>query len=132
MEKRKPPFRIVAPGRVYRRDDIDATHSMIFHQIEILAIEEKGKLTLGDLKGTVEYFLQQMFGPTIEVQFRGSFFPFTEPSMEVDVKFNGKWLEVLGCGMVDPRVLEKVRLDSHSRSFVRFLIAFQFNSNSHN
>ena len=76
MEKRKPPFRIVAPGRVYRRDDIDATHSMIFHQIEILAIEEKGKLTLGDLKGTVEYFLQQMFGPTIEVQFRGSFFPF--------------------------------------------------------
>jgi len=111
MEKRKPPFRIVAPGRVYRRDDIDATHSMIFHQIEILAIEEKGKLTLGDLKGTVEYFLQQMFGPTIEVQFRGSFFPFTEPSMEVDVKFNGKWLEVLGCGMVDPRVLEKAGID---------------------
>ncbi|GMH98552.1 hypothetical protein TrVE_jg5858 [Triparma verrucosa] len=111
MEKRKPPFRIVAPGRVYRRDDIDATHSMIFHQIEILAIEEKGKLTLGDLKGTVEYFLKQMFGPTIEVRFRGSFFPFTEPSMEVDVKFKGKWLEVLGCGMVDPRVLEKAGID---------------------
>lgn len=116
MEKRKPPFRIVAPGRVYRKDDIDATHSLIFHQVEILAIEERGVLTLGDLKGTVEYFLKQMFGPEIKVRFRGSYFPFTEPSMEVDVWFRGKWLEVLGCGMVDPRVLEKAGIDPEKYS----------------
>lgn len=111
MEKRKPPFRIVAPGRVYRRDDIDATHSMIFNQVEILAIEERGNLNLGHLKGTVEHFLKEMFGPDIEVRFRGSYFPFTEPSMEVDVFFRGKWLEVLGCGMVDPNVLEMAGID---------------------
>jgi phenylalanyl-tRNA synthetase alpha chain len=105
LEKRTPPLRIVAPGRVYRRDDIDATHSLMFHQVEILAIEKKGELTLGHLKGTVEHFLTKMFGPGIKVRFRGSYFPFTEPSMEVDVFFRGKWLEVLGCGMVDPAVL---------------------------
>jgi phenylalanyl-tRNA synthetase alpha chain len=93
LEKRKPPLRIVAPGRVYRRDDIDATHSLMFHQIEILALEERGKLDLGHLKGTVEYFLKQMLGPDIETRFRGSYFPFTEPSMEVDVLFRGKWME---------------------------------------
>ena len=111
MESRSPPFRIVAPGRVYRKDDIDATHSFMFHQVEILAIEERGKLTLGHLKGTVEVFLREMFGPSVKVRFRGSYFPFTEPSMEVDVWFRGKWLEVLGCGMVDPRVLEKAGID---------------------
>ena len=112
LGKRKPPLRIVAPGRVYRKDDIDATHSMIFHQIEILALDERGKLNLGHLKGTVEHFLREMFGPDIEVRFRGSYFPFTEPSMEVDVFFRGKWLEVLGCGMVDPNVLEMAGIDS--------------------
>jgi phenylalanyl-tRNA synthetase alpha chain len=112
MQKRDPPMRIVAPGRVYRKDDIDATHSMIFHQIEILALDERGKLNLGHLKGTVEHFLREMFGPNIEVRFRGSYFPFTEPSMEVDVFFRGKWLEVLGCGMVDPNVLEMAGIDS--------------------
>lgn len=111
LEKRKPPLRIVAPGRVYRKDDIDATHSLMFHQVEILALEKKGELDLGHLKGTVEHFLKGMFGPNIKVRFRGSFFPFTEPSMEVDVFFRGKWLEVLGCGMVDPRVLEKAGID---------------------
>ena len=111
LEKRKPPLRIVAPGRVYRRDAIDATHSMVFHQVEILAIEERGKLHLGHLKGTVEHFLHQMFGPDIKVRYRGSYFPFTEPSMEVDVFFRGKWLEVLGCGMVDPNVLEMAGID---------------------
>jgi phenylalanyl-tRNA synthetase alpha chain len=111
LQKRKPPLRIVAPGRVYRRDDIDATHSLMFHQVEILALEEKGKLDLGHLKGTVEYFLKNMFGPDIQIRFRGSFFPFTEPSMEVDVFFRGKWLEVLGCGMVDPAVLEMAGID---------------------
>jgi len=116
LGKRKPPLRIVAPGRVYRKDDIDATHSMIFHQIEILALDEKGKLNLGHLKGTVEHFLREMFGPEIEVRFRGSYFPFTEPSMEVDVFFRGKWLEVLGCGMVDPNVLEMAGLDPNKYS----------------
>jgi phenylalanyl-tRNA synthetase alpha chain len=116
LAKRKPPLRIVAPGRVYRKDDIDATHSMIFHQIEILALDERGKLNLGHLKGTVEHFLKNMFGPDIKVRFRGSYFPFTEPSMEVDVFFRGKWLEVLGCGMVDPNVLTMAGLDPNKVS----------------
>lgn len=116
LGKRKPPLRIVAPGRVYRKDDIDATHSMIFHQIEILALDEKGKLNIGSLKGTVEHFLKEMFGPEIDVRFRGSYFPFTEPSMEVDVFFKGKWLEVLGCGMVDPNVLEMAGIDPQKYS----------------
>jgi phenylalanyl-tRNA synthetase alpha chain len=105
LGKRKPPLRIVAPGRVYRKDDIDATHSLMFHQVEILALEKRGELNLGHLKGTVEHFLKQMLGPNIKIRFRGSYFPFTEPSMEVDVFFRGKWMEVLGCGMVDPNVL---------------------------
>lgn len=111
LEKRKPPLRIVAPGRVYRKDDIDATHSLMFHQVEILALEKRGELNLGHLKGTVEHFLRNMFGPDIKIRFRGSYFPFTEPSMEVDVFFRGKWLEVLGCGMVDPNVLEMAGID---------------------
>ena len=116
LDKRKPPLRIVAPGRVYRKDDIDATHSLMFHQVEILALEKRGELDLGHLKGTVEHFLKGMFGPNIEVRFRGSYFPFTEPSMEVDVFFRGKWLEVLGCGMVDPRVLEMAGIDPEEYS----------------
>lgn len=112
LEKRRPPLRIVAPGRVYRKDDIDATHSLMFHQVEILAIEERGELNLGHLKGTVEHFLKEMLGPEIKIRFRGSYFPFTEPSMEVDVYFRGKWMEVLGCGMVDPRVLEMAGIDA--------------------
>lgn len=111
MEKRTPPFKIVVPGRVYRKDDVDATHYPVFHQCEILAIDEIGKLTLPHLLGTVKYFLQKMFGPDIDVKYRASYFPFTEPSIEVDVYFKGRWLEVLGCGMVDPVVLESVGLD---------------------
>jgi phenylalanyl-tRNA synthetase alpha chain len=111
LRKRKPPLRIVAPGRVYRRDDVDATHSLMFHQVEILALDKRGVLTLGHLKGTVEYFLKNMLGPNIKIRFRGSYFPFTEPSMEVDVFFRGKWMEVLGCGMVDPNVLEMAGID---------------------
>lgn len=111
MEKRKPPFKICAPGRVYRKDDVDATHYPVFHQVEILAVDEIGKLTLPHLLGTVKYFLKKMFGPKIDVKFRASYFPFTEPSIEVDVFFKGRWLEVLGCGMVDPVVLEAVGID---------------------
>ena len=116
LGKRKPPLRIVAPGRVYRKDDIDATHSLMFHQVEILALEKRGELNLGHLKGTVEHFLKQMLGPNIKIRFRGSYFPFTEPSMEVDVFFRGKWMEVLGCGMVDPNVLEMAGIDPEEYS----------------
>lgn len=111
MEKNKPPFMIIAPGRVYRRDAVDATHFPQFHQIEILALDRPGELTLGSLRATVIHFLKKMLGEDIETRFRASYFPFTEPSMEVDVFFKGQWLEMLGCGMVDPAVLEKVGID---------------------
>lgn len=111
MKENKPPFRIIAPGRVYRRDAIDATHFPQFHQIEILAIEKRGVLTLGSLRATIIHFLEKMLGDDIKTRFRASYFPFTEPSMEVDVFFKGQWLEVLGCGMVDPNVLEEVDID---------------------
>ncbi len=109
METHEPPIRIVAPGRVYRRDTVDATHSAVFHQVEILAVD-KG-LTFTDLKGTIKEFLTQMFGEELPVKFRASYFPFTEPSAEVDVQWKGKWLEVMGCGMVDPNVLKAVGYD---------------------
>ena len=109
MEKHDPPIRIVAPGRVYRRDTVDATHSAVFHQIELLAVD-KG-LTFTDLKGTIKEFLRQMFGDDLPTVFRASYFPFTEPSAEVDVQWQGKWLEVMGCGMVDPNVLKAVGYD---------------------
>lgn len=110
METHEPPIRIVAPGRVYRRDTVDATHAAVFHQIELLAIDEG--LTFNDLKGTLKEFLHQMFGADLPVRFRASYFPFTEPSAEVDVQWQGKWLEVLGCGMVDPNVLKAVGYDA--------------------
>lgn len=109
MEENDPPIRIIAPGRVYRRDTVDATHSAVFHQVELLAIDEH--LTFTDLKGTIKEFLQQMFGEDLPVRFRASYFPFTEPSAEVDVQWRGKWLEVMGCGMVDPNVLKAVGYD---------------------
>lgn len=109
MEKHEPPIRIIAPGRVYRRDTVDATHSAVFHQVELLAVD-KG-LTFTDLKGTIKEFLRQMFGDDLPTVFRASYFPFTEPSAEVDVQWQGKWLEVMGCGMVDPNVLKAVGYD---------------------
>jgi phenylalanyl-tRNA synthetase alpha chain len=109
MENHEPPIRIIAPGRVYRRDTVDATHSAVFNQVEILAIDKGLKFT--DLKGTIKEFLQRMFGDDLPVQFRTSYFPFTEPSAEVDVQWQGKWLEVMGCGMVDPNVLQAVGYD---------------------
>ena len=108
MEKEEPPIRVVAPGRVYRRDDVDATHSAVFHQIELLAIDEG--LTFTDLKGTVKIFLQSIFGD-LPIRFRASYFPFTEPSADVDLQWKGRWLEVMGCGMVDPNVLKSVGYD---------------------
>jgi phenylalanyl-tRNA synthetase alpha chain len=109
MEANEPPIRIAAPGRCYRRDEVDATHAAVFHQIEILAVDEG--LTFTDLKGTIEIFLEQMFGEELPVRFRASYFPFTEPSAEVDLQWRGRWLEVMGCGMVDPNVLKKVGYD---------------------
>ena len=109
MENHAPPIRIVSPGRCYRRDNVDATHSAVFHQVEILAVD-KG-LTFTDLKGTIKEFVRQIFGEELPMLFRASYFPFTEPSAEVDVQWEGKWLEVLGCGMVDPNVLKAVGYD---------------------
>lgn len=109
MEKHQPPSRIIAPGRVYRRDTVDATHTAVFHQIEILAVDEG--LTFTDLKGTIKEFLRLMFGKDLPVRFRASYFPFTEPSAEVDLQWQGRWLEVLGCGMVDPNVFKAVGYD---------------------
>ena len=107
MENNDPPAYIVAPGRVFRSDQLDATHSPVFHQLEGLAIDKNLKFT--DLKGTLEYFVKQFFGNEIETKFIPHFFPFTEPSAEVLVKWkNGEWLEILGCGMVDPNVLKHV------------------------
>ncbi len=111
MEKVKPPVRIIAPGSAYRRDEIDATHLSVFNQLEGLYVDRD--VTLGDLKGTLVYFLKAMFGDSTEVRFRPHFFPFTEPSFEIDVKLQAKgqqpkWIEVAGCGMVDPAVLAVV------------------------
>ena len=108
LEQNPPPVRIVAPGRVYRRDAVDATHSPVFHQVEVLAIDEG--LDFSHLRGTVMAFLKAFFGD-LPVRFRASYFPFTEPSAEVDVQWRGRWLEVMGCGMVDPAVLEGMGLD---------------------
>jgi phenylalanyl-tRNA synthetase alpha chain len=108
LEANPPPVRIVAPGRVYRRDAVDATHSPVFHQVEVLALDEG--LDFSHLRGTVTSFLQQFFGD-LPVRFRASYFPFTEPSAEVDVQWRGRWLEVMGCGMVDPAVLEGLGID---------------------
>jgi phenylalanyl-tRNA synthetase alpha chain len=108
LEQNAPPVRVIAPGRVYRRDAVDATHSPVFHQVEVLAIDEG--LDFSHLRGTVTHFLRAFFGD-LPVRFRASYFPFTEPSAEVDVQWRGRWLEVMGCGMVDPAVLEGLGLD---------------------
>ena len=113
LQSKKPPVRIVSPGRVYRRDAVDATHSPVFHQIEVLAIDEH--LDFSHLRGTVLAFLKTFFGD-LPIRFRASYFPFTEPSAEVDVQWRGKWLEVMGCGMVDPAVLEELGIDPEKYS----------------
>ena len=116
MQENDPPVYIVAPGRVYRSDQLDATHSPVFHQLEGLAIDKN--LSFTDLKGTLEYFTKEFFGENIETKFIPHFFPFTEPSAEVLVKWNdGSWLEILGCGMVDPNVLENVGYSKEYKGF---------------
>ncbi|MGN1393714.1 MAG: phenylalanine--tRNA ligase subunit alpha [Succinivibrionaceae bacterium] len=109
MEKQQPPIRIICPGRVYR-PDYDMTHTPMFHQVEGLLIDEHS--SFAELKGILNSFLTNFFEEELKVRFRPSFFPFTEPSAEVDVmRQNGKWLEVLGCGMVNPKVLQNVGID---------------------
>ncbi len=121
MEKGRLPIRMISPGRVYRSDEVDATHSPCFHQVEGLLIDEH--VTFSDLKGTLTQFAKELFGADTKVKFRPHHFPFTEPSAEMDVscfKCGGKgcrfckgsgWIEILGCGMVHPRVLEKCDID---------------------
>ena len=130
MEKRKPPIRMICPGRVYRSDDVDATHSPVFHQVEGLVVD-KG-VTMCDLKGTLETMAKEIYGSDTKVKFRPSFFPFTEPSVEVDVSCSecgGKgcrvckgsgWIEILGAGMVHPKVLEGCGIDPNEYSGFAF------------
>ena len=115
MENTKPPIRIVAPGRVYRPDTVDATHMYMFYQLEALVIDEG--VSMVDMKTTIEQFIHTFFGPDTQWRFRPSFFPFTEPSAEVDLILKDKsgkesWVEMGGCGMVDPNVFDAVGIDS--------------------
>ncbi len=115
MESQQPPLKIIAPGRVYRREAVDRTHGAMFQQVEGLCVDEN--VTFADLKGTISTFLTQLFEAApgsggVQTRFRPHFFPFTEPSAEFDVLFNGKWLELGGCGMVHPKVLENVGVDA--------------------
>jgi phenylalanyl-tRNA synthetase alpha chain len=115
MEKTKPPIRVVAPGRVYRPDTVDATHMFMFHQLEALVVDEG--VTMVDMKTTIEQFIHVFFGADTQWRFRPSFFPFTEPSAEVDLLLTDKtggarWVEMGGCGMVDPNVFDAVGIDS--------------------
>jgi phenylalanyl-tRNA synthetase alpha chain len=110
MEENQPPLKIISPGRVYRVDS-DATHSPMFHQVEGLWVDEE--VSLANLKGVVQDFLQRFFEQDeLQVRFRPSFFPFTEPSAEMDMSWKGGWLEIGGCGMVHPNVLQQVNIDS--------------------
>lgn len=115
MENRKPPIRVVAPGRVYRPDTVDATHMYMFHQLEALVVDEG--VTMVDMKTTIEQFIHVFFGADTQWRFRPSFFPFTEPSAEIDLLLTDKsggqrWVEMGGCGMVDPNVFDAVGIDS--------------------
>ena len=135
METHPPPVRIIAPGRVYRRDNVDATHTPMFTQVEGLVVDEG--ITLGDLKGTLNAFAERLYGAGIKTRFRPSFFPYTEPSAELDVsclncdgagcalcKQSG-WLEVLGCGMVHPAVFEAVGYDAERYTGFAFGIGIE-------
>ena len=135
MEQEKLPIRMIAPGRVFRSDEVDATHSPSFHQIEGLVIDKN--ITFADLKGTLAEFAKELFGPETKVKFRPHHFPFTEPSAEVDVtcfKWGGRgcrfckgsgWIEILGCGMVHPHVLEMSGIDLEEYSGFAFGVGLE-------
>ena len=109
MLEQEPPIYVICPGRTYRADELDATHTPVFSQVEGLVID-KG-ITMADLKGTLDHFARSIFGPDVKTRLRSSFFPFTEPSAEVDFFFNGRWIEWGGCGMVNPKVLVACGID---------------------
>jgi phenylalanyl-tRNA synthetase alpha chain len=115
MQKQPPPVRIIVPGRVYRRDNADATHNPTFHQVEGLYVDRN--VTVGDLKGTVEFVFKELMGPETRIRFRPHYFSYTEPSFEIDFssaltrKMGKEWLEIAGCGMVHPQVFENVGYD---------------------
>jgi len=109
MLTEKPPIYVICPGRTYRADELDATHTPVFSQVEGLVVD-KG-ITMADLKGTLDHFAQSIFGADVKTRLRSSFFPFTEPSAEVDFYFNGRWIEWGGCGMVNPKVLVACGID---------------------
>ena len=117
MENKNPPHRIICPGKVFRKDS-DLTHTPMFHQIEGLVVEEGA--SFAQLKGLLNDFLEDFFGREVELRFRPSYFPFTEPSAEADIKWDKNWLEVLGCGMVHPNVLEMVGVDTNKYSGFAF------------
>lgn len=132
MERQQPPVRIIVPGKVYRRDNPDATHAFMFHQLEVLAVDTD--ITFCDFKGTIEHFIREFFGPRAKTRLRPSYFPFTEPSAEVDAtcivcggsgcrtcKFSG-WIEVCGAGMVDPAVYGFVNYDAKRFSGFAFAL----------
>ena len=112
MENNEPPLRYIVPGRVYRNEAVGYKSYCLFHQVEGIYINEK--VSFSELKGSLEYFVKQMFGNKKRMRFRPSYFPFTEPSAEVDIwdERNSQWMEILGCGMVDPSVLDNVGYDS--------------------
>jgi phenylalanyl-tRNA synthetase alpha chain len=118
MLENQPPIYVICPGRTYRADELDATHTPVFSQVEGLVIDRG--ITMADLKGTLDYFARSMFGPDVKTRLRPSFFPFTEPSAEVDFYFNGRWVEWGGCGMVNPKVLASCGIDSNEFSGFAF------------
>ena len=117
MNDNHPPLQVIAPGRVYRCDS-DMTHTPMFHQVEGIMVDEG--VTFAHLKGVLQEFAEHIFGEGVETRFRPSYFPFTEPSAEVDIRDENRWLEILGCGMVHPAVLENVGIDSRKYSGFAF------------
>ena len=118
MLEQNPPIYVICPGKTYRADELDATHTPVFHQVEGLVVDED--ITMADLKGTLDYFAKSIFGNEVTTRLRPSFFPFTEPSAEVDVFFNGRWIEWGGCGMVNEKVLATCGVDTKKYSGFAF------------
>lgn len=111
MKKHGVPVRMISFGKVFRQEATDATHEAHFYQLEGLMVDEKGKVTLAHLKGVLETFIKKLFGDDVELRLRPGYFPFVEPGVEIDLKFKGEWLEVLGAGMVHPNVIKNAGLD---------------------
>ncbi|WP_110504516.1 phenylalanine--tRNA ligase subunit alpha [Candidatus Karelsulcia muelleri] len=122
MEKNTPPIRVISPGRVYRNEKISSNSHYLFHQIEVFYLDKK--VSFKDLKNTINFFIKNFFGKSI-TRFRPSYFPFTEPSAELDILWNNKWLEILGCGMIDPIVLNNININSEIYSGFAFGIGIE-------